>query len=42
MNDLLLWAADHLWIWRPFAIAGLTVFALACLWYALAFWEGRK
>ncbi len=41
MGDVLLWSADHLAIWRPFAIAVLAGFVLGCVWYAVAAWESR-
>lgn len=42
MSDLFLWAADNVPLWRPFAIALLAGFVLACLWYALAAWEATR
>lgn len=42
MGDLLLWGADHIGIWRPFAIALLTGLVLGCAWYAACAWEARR
>ena len=41
-GDVLLWMADHIEVWRPFALVVLTLLILACLWFALVAWEGKK
>lgn len=42
MGDLILLAAEHLAIWRPFAIAALSGVVLGCLWYAVTAWEASR
>jgi len=42
MSDLLFWADDNIAVWRPFALALLVGFVLACVWYALAYLGGDR
>ena len=39
MSEVILWMADNLPVWRPFAISGLAIVALACVWWALTGWN---
>ena len=41
-GDVVLWAASHYEALRPFALVVLTLLILACLWWALVAWEGKK
>jgi hypothetical protein len=34
VSEVILWMADNLPIWRPFALALLGILFLACLWWA--------
>lgn len=42
MSGLAYWLADHVELWRPFALAGLGVFVLVLLWCAVTAWEGMR
>ena len=33
------WLADNVELWRPWALAGLTVFVLAVIWWFVVAWE---
>lgn len=41
-GDLILWAADNMPIWVPFAKALLACIFLAALWFAFTGWERTK
>ena len=42
MSGIAYWLADHLELWRPFALAELGVFVVVLVYCAVTAWEGTR